>query len=138
MAFAPLQGDFSSSLLGVGSVGPIRYDETIREADPEKYFERGLHGSARSDKETQQFVNSIILIIISAFIFITIVSIFDVARVSFNNYFANFLYVDLTPREVFDKKNLNELNLESTIVFSIFCMFAALIMISVLIWMSRR
>src|SRR5581483_762719 len=88
MSFHPLSGGFSSSLLGTAD--PVKFTDPLR--DEAQIMDRPIHGPAPLRHHTIMY--TIIIIVISALIFITIVAIFDVIRNYIINYYARLALTD--------------------------------------------
>ncbi len=117
------------SSIGVGSTPPIIEDYvSVRE---NAYYSRHIHGPTESNNK-----RTILIVIISAIIFVTMISIYDIFRNIITNYYA---------REALENPNshnseedieraliANKENLNASIVFSIFCIVMAIILIVII------
>jgi len=98
MSFTPISGGLSTALSG--SVEPVKFLDVndldtgvdVRsDVSPGELYFRRMHGSANINQTTQY---TIILIIVSAIIFVTVVSLYDIIRTGMNTYFANRALTD--------------------------------------------
>ena len=139
MSFQPLQPGFSQSLLG--TVEPTKLLD-VDESDidqPEEskdLIERRFRGS-RPDSSSLPYTIS--LIIISAFIFVAIVSIYDVFRNIINNHYADLALTDPrannTQEDIIRTEIANQEALFSRIFFAVFAVITALVFIGFIIFL---
>lgn len=137
MSFTPLAPGLSQSLLGAGNTVGLS-KATFNQNDT--LYADHIHGPARrnetSDEHNSKNNGVMILIIISAIIFVTIVSIYDVIRNAFNNYYAAKALED--PRANNAEADINRTlianyqALIASIVFCGFCIFTGLILLYIL------
>lgn len=128
-SFVPLNSTgLSSSLFGVGD--PVKFTDNVNE----RLEERGIHGRASQDKH-QSDTAMILLIVISAVIFVTAVSIYDIIKVIIINIYAEQSLRDQNGKNEDIERTLisNRANLASTIAFGIVCIAIALIALPILI-----
>ena len=113
MAFHPLQGGINSSLLGIG-VAPRILDSNNQGRE---LYPRRIDSGGRE--------NTIFVIIMSAVIFITIISIADVIRNYINNYYARRALRNPlsrnTQKEINNTLIANQEGLNASITFMVFC-----------------
>jgi len=109
---------YSTSLLGV-STQFIERDNPIRQS-------RGA-GSA----------TSLIMIFVSAVIFVTMVAIFEVLKNAINNYYAEIALndpdVNNTPEDILTTTTANRYGLISSFVFAVICVIIAIIVLYIFI-----
>lgn len=128
MSFTPLSDNLSSALTGVIEPSKILdIKERNLDADvPEKIY-----------RQKNRNIYTLIIIIMSAIIFVTIISIYDIIRNVINNYYANISLNDPNSHNNQDDiertiiANNNEL--WSSIVFAIICLLSSIIFIPLLI-----
>lgn len=132
MSFHPLRGGFDQSLLGVGA-DPDLLD--INRLSNKDYIDRA-HYLAKTKDSDSSLRRTIITIVISAILFVTIVSIYDVLRNAINNHYARVALTDPraknTQQEITSTLIANKQGLISSIVFAILCIVIALIVIYIL------
>lgn len=120
MSFTPISGGLSSALSGT--------------VEPNELYERRIH--APSDK-IQQLLYTILIVIISALIFVTVIAIYDVLRNTINNYYANIALLDPnshnTPEEIERTQIANYNALISSLAFAASCLITALILIVIIV-----
>lgn len=130
MSFQPLkEGSLSQSLLGV--IDSTKFTDASRE---ENLFDRKIHGS--QDKQNK-ISYTLIIVIVSAIIFITIISIYDVIRTIINNYFAKIALTDPlsnNKKEDIERTVISNYDeLKSRFFFSLFCIITGIILIWLLL-----
>lgn len=129
MAFHPLQPGFSQSLLGTGDLAKF---VDVGEREDTLYGKR-IRTSERIGKNK----NTVIIITISAIIFVTVVSIYDVIRNAINNYYATIALNDPNANNSQDDINStiigNRQGLIASFVFAIFCILVATILVYILL-----
>jgi len=130
-AFVPLEHTgLTTSLLGTGD--PVKYLPEARSEEPRNIYRR-IHGSERKITPNSY---TIILIVISALIFITVVAVFDVVRNAINNYYAKKALKD--PRSNNTKRDIeraviaNKNNFYSSVTFAFITLFISIILIPLL------
>lgn len=143
MSFTPLKEGFSSSLLGIADPGkfidPMRLESDSFGSEgrrDQSLTERRIHAS-KDSRTTLRY--TIIIIIISAIIFVTVIAIYDVIRTIITNFYAEAALKD-PKAQVSDTDRIrteiaNYNALLATIVFAIITICIALIIIPILIWM---
>ena len=143
MSFRPIQQGFSSSLLGVADptifVTPLRPDTGVLGKDftgDKSLEDRRIHGGR--DK-TQTIRYTLIIIVISAIIFVTVIAIYDVLRIIITNFYAKAALTDpkaqVTPTDLTRTLIANYESFLATLVFALIAIFLALILIPILIWL---
>lgn len=119
MSYLPLQAGFNQSLLGVGA-SPNTFDLDLRDTD-QLYGK--LHGSSKK--------NTIVVIIVSALIFITVISLFDVIRNIIHNKYAKLALTNpktkLKKTDITNTLIANHEGLIASISFSAFCVIVTAI-----------
>lgn len=125
MSFHPLSGGFGQSLLGVGSTPKI-FNLDVSDRQSTELYERRMHGPR----------NTIIVIIISAMIFILLVSIYDVVRNIINNKYAKIALTNPKSKNTKDDIDrtliANHQGLLASIIFSTFCMITTIIVLYII------
>lgn len=131
MSFTPLSGGLSTALSG--AIEPTKFID-LSDLRSEDLSSRRIHGPERKPKSIGHII---IIVIITAIIFVTVVALYDLLRNSLNTYFANKALMDPnshnTPEDIERTQiaNLNEL--WSSIVFAAICLVLAVILILVLL-----
>jgi hypothetical protein len=132
MSFQPAQNGVNPVLLGVTTTTGF----TTTEGGVNTLFSKKIEGVR---PRTKQITNTIISIIASAFIFISIVSIFDVLQNAINNYRASIALNDPragnSAQEILTTEIANEERLQSSLIFSVFAMVFSIIFVSILLLM---
>lgn len=133
MAFMPLSGGTSTALSGTVvsprflSIG--RYEDDVSPVEELAERRPKTHGSPRDNPKSIEY--TIFIIIISAFIFISVIAIFDVLRNAINNFFADRSLRDPnsnnTPEDIERTEIANKNALESSIVFAAIAVLIAII-----------
>ena len=159
MSFIPTSTvSLDTSLYGAGEPVKLLRSPDIKELSEygmkgdrdidQDLYKREIHGPSEDDKKNRKSyvtvpsIPTIILIIISAIIFVTAVSIYDVFRSKINNYYAKINLED--PRSYNNREDIartelaNDRNLLSNIAFAIFAIIIAIILIPILIYMSTK
>jgi hypothetical protein len=129
MSFQPLkEGNISTSLLGTADPGKFV------DASREDLFDRRINSP---EDKLSNIRRTLIIIIISAIIFVTVISIYDVIKLLITNYFARQALVDpksQNKREDIERTIIsNQDSLKSSIWFSLFCLITGIILIWILI-----
>jgi hypothetical protein len=118
MSFQPLAPGINQSLLGVA-----------RPRDLRTLTERRLSGGKKS--------GVVIAVIVSAIIFVTVISIYDVIRNLFNAYYTKIALEDPrsqnTPQQINSTNIANKQALYASIAFSAFCIITSIILVYLLI-----
>jgi len=124
MSFVPLNGGFSESLLGVGTTNLI---------DTAKFNEKGLEDL---HPEKNGLTNSILLVVISAIIFVTVVSFYDVLRTFINATFAKIALEDPraknTEQDIISTEIANKEAVISSLTFFAFSLLLGILIVSVI------
>jgi hypothetical protein len=122
MSFSPITGGPNSSLLGSGNARILRLD-------------KGKDKDLYSKKLSYDQPNTIIVIILSAIIFVAIISIYDVGRNYINNRYAKIALEDTrsqnSQKEIDSTLISNYQSLLSSIVFCIISVVLAAISIPI-------
>lgn len=136
---------FSRDGLGVslfGTADPAKFSDPFR-ADvdfDQSIYSRGLHGPTRRTKDSS-IKYTIFIIIISAIIFVTAVSIYDVFRNLINSYFAKLALQDPKshnkPEDIERSIIANRDSLISSVFFAGFCLIIALIFVPLLLQLLK-
>jgi len=125
MAYTPASGGLSSALSGV--VEPTKF---VRSND---LYGRHIHGG--TDK-TQTIKYTVMIVIVSAIIFVGVISIYDVIRNMVNGYYANRALEDPnshnTKEEIERTKIANRNLLYASIVFAGIVIVLAIVLICIL------
>ena len=116
MSYLPVSYGFNQSLLGVGST-PNTFNLTLKDSDS---YTR-LHGGSNK--------NTIVVIVVSALLFITIISIFDILRNVLHNKYAK---IALNQSKISKKDKNNTLianyqGLIASVNFSVICIIVTVI-----------
>ena len=124
MSFVPLNGGFSESLLGVGTTNLI---------DMAKFNEKGLEDL---HPEKTGLTNSILLVVISAIIFVTVVSFYDVLRTFINATFAKVALEDPraqnTEQDIISTEIANKEAVISSITFFGLSLLLGILIVSII------
>ncbi len=132
MSFTPISGGLSSALSG--SIEPTKLLLSSRN-DIRDLSDRRIH-SPESNKQSH-IMYTILIIIISALIFVTIIAIYDVIRNAINNYYAAISLDDPNshnnPQDIERTKIANQNALWSSMVFAAICIVSAFILIVIFI-----
>ena len=126
MSFHPISFNTGTALLGTAVSDPTRSDIT------QSLYPRGIHGApVRGPSLTY----TLIIIVVSAIIFVTIVSIYDVIRngVYVLNARASLQDSD-TPANIERTLSGNQAVFTSSVMFAVICLVTAGIFIPLLIW----
>lgn len=126
MSITPLSGGLWSSLLGVGATRPGRTDPFKLGADELRYPKE----SGRSSTEDLRY--AIIIIVISAIIFITVVAMYDVVRTVVANYFAATTIANSNQETAAADLLSNSNALIAGIIFAFVCVITVLIFVPLL------
>jgi hypothetical protein len=125
MAFHTLSPGTGQALLGASQ--GVQFDD-------DSLFDRRISGPRQTVRSTK---GTLIIVIISAIIFVTIVAIYDVIRNSINNYYAKIALTNTQAQNTTQYINSNLIAntqaLISSIVFAIVCIITAIIFIPVLV-----
>lgn len=144
MAYTPsatISNGLSTAL--AGTVEPGKFID-VSNLGPNDYYSRRMHGPSvkKSDQKTEQKTStlkySIIIVIISAIIFVTMISIYDVVRASFNILYSNIALTDPNshndPEAIQRVQISNRNQLWSTMTFCAFCIVTAVILVAIAIY----
>jgi hypothetical protein len=133
MSFLPLTGStVNSATIGVGAQPKILEEKLI---ERDRLYERRLHEPEERDNNK----HLIVIIIISAIIFVTVIAVYDVIKGALNNYFSNLALID--PNSKNTEEDINRTNiadyyaLMATIIFTIVAIIFAIIAIPLLLYM---
>lgn len=118
MSFHPLNGGFSSSLLGTATTPKIIHVENTKN----DYYRR-----ISNDKNK----NTIFIIFVSAIIFVFVVSIYDIIRNAINNYYAQMALKN--PKTKNTQQDIDNTIIVNNYSFNSSIVFGGVTLISVLI-----
>lgn len=124
MSFHPVNAGFSRSLLGNSN--------TIYNADQDTLIDRDIHG-VRENNSKNRGLSTLIIVILSAMIFVTIIAIFDVFKNAINNYYAARALKN--PKAGNSQQDINSTlianteGLTASVIFAILCIVLTLIAI---------
>jgi ABC-type Fe3+ transport system permease subunit len=131
MSFTPLTGGFSSSLSG--AVEPTKFLLTGDEARDDLYSRR-IHPP---EEKAESIRYTVLIVIISAILFVTVVALYDVLRNIAVNYFADRALTDPrsgnTQQDIERTNIANENTLLASIVFALICVVTAACFIGYLV-----
>lgn len=144
MAFTPLSNGVATALSGI-LVSPGRLIDVSRLETDDDIDDIRLHGfdvdknkKNNHQQKDRTLKYSILIVIISAIIFVTIISIYDVLRLVLNNYFAKKALDDPNsnndPKDVERTLIANRNQLYSNLTFSGLCIGLSVVVISILIF----
>lgn len=138
MSFTPLTGGISTALSGAvepGKFFDVRNEDVRNDIRSEDLYAKHIHN--RDQSSTKNITKTIIVIIISAIIFVTVISLYDILRNGLNNYYANIALHDPnshnTPEDIERTEIANQNQLWSSIIFSLICVASAVIIIIILV-----
>lgn len=124
-SFTPLQGGFEQSLVGAAVPGKF-VNVTKQNAR-----------MAPRRRDTGDGSSNIILVIITAILFVMIISIYDVIRNIINNYYADRALRDPVaandPQDIESTLIGNREGLTASIVFAVFCVITGIPLIYILL-----
>lgn len=133
MSFRPITSQTTGEAL-LGIADPTKFVDVYRNDVGRSIYEKRIHGNG--DK-TQNIKYTIIIIIVSAIIFVTIVSIYDIFRNLINNYYAQITLEEPnsgnSETEIKSTLIANKYSLISSLFFAIFCIITSIILIYLLI-----
>lgn len=142
MQFTPMiPGNINESLLGVATDN-VNFkmrsaDEIMRDKsrDFDSTRERA-HTVHDNESHANEIKRTIIIVIITAILFVTVVSIFDVVHDIVNNYYADLALTDPdsdnTQENIKRSQIANKETLYSSIAFCLFCIVVSVITIPIL------
>lgn len=138
MSFVPVDGAFESSLFGVGANEQfIETSEHNAHADSIVRETKNKKNTNTTSTTTNNVKYTISVVIISALVFITLVAIYDVIRNIINNYYAEKSLKDPNShntQEEIDRTTIaNNNQLTASIIFALFCIITAVIIIIILV-----
>jgi len=142
MSFFPLNQGFNRTLYGTSTLLHTTDDILLPDRNDimSAYGKRGIHGVEKKSKSN--IVYTIVIIVISAIIFIAMVAIYDVIRNWFNNYYSAEALKDPkvnASQEEIDKVTTGDwYGLLSSMVFAGFCIVSAIILIPLLFKYSKK
>jgi len=124
MSFLPISTkNLQESLLGIGD--PTKLLESRRD----DLMSRHIHGPRESS-------GAILLVVISAIIFITTVAVFDIIKGSINNYYSKISLTDPnsnnTNKDIQRTLIANRGSLASNFIFAMICIIIAIVIIPIL------
>lgn len=132
MAFQPTLSGFNSSLYGMAD--PARFFDSNRLESRNDLYEQKIHSN---ENNSRSIIYTLIIIIISAIIFVTIISLFDVIRGYITNYYANQALIDPisqnTPIDITRTNLANQENQTANITFFIVCIVISIFIIPMLL-----
>jgi ABC-type Fe3+ transport system permease subunit len=141
MSFTPISGGFSTALSG--AVEPTKFlsDNRLDTSDDIRLETRDLYGRkihSPSENKYTKIKYTIVIVILSAIIFVTVIAIYDVLRNAINNYYANIALNDTnshnTPEDIQRTTIANENALWSSMIFATVCIITAIILILIIIY----
>lgn len=113
------------SLLGVGA--------------PRQLFERNIYDDA---SQTKASIHTVILVMISAIVFVVVIAMYDVVRNYIKDYYAKIELEDhrgeLPTKDIVEAELANRENLQSSLVFALFCLVTGVILIPLLIILDQK
>jgi len=137
-SFTPINKFSSTSLVGVAE--PIRFMGLSDRPERAELGERNIHPIKEED--SKRYSHTIIIIVISAIIFVTVVAIYDVLRNYINNYYASRALRDPlstnTVQDISRTETANRSNFVSSLIFALVCVLVALVLIPLLIHLDRK
>jgi ABC-type Fe3+ transport system permease subunit len=140
MSFTPIQTINPSTAL-LGAADPIKLSRPPYTEDRSSYTERRIHGRTENNT-TESNYHIIIIVIISAILFVTVISIYDVARSAIVNYYASISLNDpLSNNKQSDIERTLIANYNSFIaatIFSLICIISAIISIPILLYILHK
>jgi hypothetical protein len=131
MSFHPLSPGTGQALLGTS--------QAFQSSEDDSLFDRRISGPKQRVRSTR---GTLMIVIISAIIFVTIVAIYDVLRNAINNYYSKIALADpkaKNKKQVIDSTLIaNKQALISSIVFATVCIITAIILVPILAKQSKR
>lgn len=148
MSFTPLASGGLSSALG-GIVEPTKFiitnsvgtSDSLEDVRVRDYSERRIHSP--SEKKASNNTYTILIVVMSAIIFVTVIGIYDVIRGGINNYFADIALTDPnshnSPDDI-ERTNIANTNaLWASMVFAGVAIILAIIFIAfILLYLNSR
>lgn len=140
-SFSPLSGGFSTALSG--TVEPVKFLDTSRpdiefRTESSDIYGRRIHEGSKSSGTINY---TIVLVIISAIIFVTVVALYDVIRTGLNTYFANQALIDPnshnTQQDIEAAQIANQNIFIANIVFAAITFAIAVIAILFFLWLLK-
>lgn len=131
----PISNGLSTALSGV--VEPSKFID-FRDLSSRDLYERRMHGPSNKDKKNDTLKYSIIIVIISAILFVAVISIFDVVRAYFNKIYAKISLND--PNSNNKEEDIVRTTIAinnqfwSTLTFCGFCIVTAVILVTIAIF----
>lgn len=138
MSYTPISGGLSTALSGI--VEPTKFLDIkdIRDVKTDEYSSRRIHSP---EEKIRSVKYTILIVIISAIIFVTVIAIYDIIRALINNHYAELALTDPnshnTPEDIQRTEIANTNSLLASIVFASVCVISAVILIFVLIYIIR-
>src|SRR5579871_4618304 len=121
VSFQPLSTQ-GTSLALIGAADPVKFTDTNRPESDRTLYDKRIHGP-KSDKST--FIYTLVIVIISAILFVTMVAIYDVFRNSISDVYARRALTDEgssnTPDEINGALIANRQALIASGFFALFC-----------------
>lgn len=139
MSFTPISNVSLSTALA-GAVEPTKFinvprSDDIYENKPNELYEKRIHGKI---DRSESIKYTIIIVIVSAIIFVTVIAIYDIIRNGINNYYASIALNDVnshnTPEQIEQTEIANSNSLWSSMVFALLCLISAVVFIVILIY----
>ena len=138
MTFQPLEPGFEQSLLGAAD--PVKFvdinrpDVSFAREGSERFLEERVHPSEReSNRSFMNLEYTIIIIIISALIFVAVISLYDVVRNIISNFYIEQTLrdprSDNTEQEIIAGEVASTNSLISSIIFAVITIVTAAILI---------
>lgn len=120
----------NTSLLGTAEAS--KFTDPLRVDVEKPLFERQIHGPGQTGESRTTIRYTVLIIVISALLFVTIVATYDVVRLSITNYYARTFLTDQT---IIDN---SKTALISSGFFAVFCWVSILIFVPILTFWLRH
>jgi hypothetical protein len=121
-----LFGSENTALIGIAD--PNKFIDVFGDDVDTGLYAKRIHGLHKNSSTK----HTIIIIFISAIIFVTVISMYDVARNIINYYYAKKVLTDKTihndPKNILNTLTVNKNKLNSSVIFSLFCILTGSIM----------
>jgi len=136
MSYQPLQSGFSKALFG--AIEPGKFFDTDRIDTPRSIVENDYRRViAHNEGDSGKIRYTIIIVIISAVLFITVVAIFQIVSNIIDNYYSKNALLNPLSNNTSEDVNrtliANQNSLISTVMFALFCILASILLVSFLI-----
>lgn len=141
MSFTPISGGLSSALSG--AIVPARLVEPERfysgsdireDTRSEELSARRIHAPANKAESARY---TILIVIISALIFVTVIALYDIMRAAITNYYANQALTNPAsqnnPVDITRTQIANDNSLWAAMVFGAFAVLSAIILIIIIL-----